>query len=249
MKYKLAICSLFRDSQRWNGIEINQVDLFFKNYNKQILNTDIELEFFCLEGDSKDSTYLKLEEYSKYFKINIIKCDVKGRAPCSDGGEDRRKLLSQIGNICLNSAINYNLILWTESDLIPSEGMIKQLLKDKEELNWKEIAAIAPTCTININGNNCFYDGWAYEGKDEQKWGVPELEKFRKNHKYLEMKSVGCCALLNGMILRNNKIDFGQGNFPELCRNSIEKGYKIYCNTQLDIIHPSDRGEILGRWV
>ena len=249
---KIAVCSMFRDSQYWNGQYINQVDLFFRNMYEQAKANNVEFEFFLLEGDSKDDTFQKIEQYTKYYDIHLIKHDLGGRPPSSDGGDDRRKILSEVGNICLDMALksDNNYILWSESDLIPVNNMLGTLLSTiKNDINWDETVALAPIAIIRFRGMDSFYDGWAYEGIDGEKWSLHDLQKFLdypSNNR--PMKSIGCTALLNAKILRKNNINFADGCFPKLCTTSIEKGYKVFCNLNSAIRHPSSAC-IQNRWI
>lgn len=249
IKNKIAICSLFRDSQNWFGKPLNQVEKFFLNMREQEKLNNVEFTYFLLEGDSTDNTLYAIEQHKKYFNINLIKYDVKGSRPSSDGSEERRKLLSDVGNKCLNSAIDagFDYILWSESDLIPHKNMLGSLLEKSKIVDWDKTVAIAPTAIIVLQDKECFYDGWAYEGIDGEKWSVPDLERFLKGPNPKPMKAIGCAALLNGKLLRENKIDFGDGNFPKLCKTSIDKGFQIWCDTSSIIVHPSQHC-YRGRW-
>lgn len=251
MMKKISVCSMFRDSQKWYSKHINQVDVYFANMKSQALDAKCELEFFLLEGDSKDDTYLKLEQYSKFYNINLIKKDIGGSGPSSCGSEQRRKILSDVGNACLIPAIksDNDLIFWMESDLLPTPGMLKNLLAYSEKPEWEQTGLISPVALILINGCiHGFYDGWAFEGIDGEKWDLQHTKKFCEV-KLREMKAIGCAALINANALRKHNITFEDGCFPRMCELLRENGFKLYCDSEIKIWHPSEHGCMEGRWI
>lgn len=248
---KISVCSLFRDSNVWHNIKINQVESYFLNLRKQAKLNNIIFKFHCLEGDSRDNTLQTLEQYQKYYDVSIIKYDIGGSAPSSAGSNERRKLLSDVGNKCLHSALKdeTDLILWMESDLIPVNNMLGQLLKSIEKIDWNNSGLIAPTAIINLQGQNCFYDGWAYEGISKEKWTVQDLGKFTSQPELIEMNAIGCASLINANNLRKYNIDFQDGCFPRMCELIRENNLKLFCQTNCFIQHPSSNGCIADRWI
>lgn len=247
---KISVCSMFRDSNNWHGININQVDSYFSNLRKQSKLNNISFKFHCLEGDSKDNTLQTLEQYQKYYDVNIIKYDIGGSAPSSCGSNERRKLLSDVGNRCLHSALkdDTDLIFWMESDLIPINNMLGQLLKSISKVNWDQTGLIAPTAVIKLKNIECFYDGWAYEGINGEKWSVGDLEKFTNQPELIEMNAIGCAALINANNLRKYNIDFQDGCFPRMCELIRQNNLKVYCQTNCFIQHPS-QVNVAERWI
>lgn len=249
---KIGVCSFFRDSEVWINRNINQIDKYFNYLSQQEkLCDDVQLEYFLLEGDSKDNTFDKLKEYSLKYPVNLIKYEVINNSEVSSAGsDDRRKILSEVGNVCLKPAVEKcDYILWMESDLIPYKSMLNQLIDSSQRVNWDKTLGISPVAIIKINKIDCFYDGWAFEGINGEKWGLNDLGKFRNHYALLkEMKTIGSCCLLNGKLLRENNIDFSDGCFPKMCKTARDKGYPVYCNIKCDIYHPS-QACINRRWI
>lgn len=245
----IAVCGYFRDSQTWNGVFINQVNKFFSFIrNQQNINKD-DLEFFLLEGGSKDDTYKVLSEYgfaSKLFSnksIQIFQQEEENTNVASVVSEDRFKKLSKIGNKVLNAAkkSDNKYIFWMESDLIPPQNLLTELLSYTRENQWNKTLAIAPIPTFDWNGQHQFYDTWAFEGSKGEKWNNLDLFKLITYKDRLRpMNSIGSCALINAELLRKYDIDFGEGCFPELCKQGRQYGLNIYCDVGLKIAHPSN---------
>lgn len=244
----IAVCSYFRDSQTWEGVYINQVNKFFSFIRNQDKINPNDLEFFLLEGGSKDDTYQVLSEYglgSKLFtdkSIQIFKQEEDNTNVASIISEDRFKRLSKIGNKLLNAAkkSDNKYIFWMESDLIPPQNLLCNLLKWTEEEQWGKTLAIAPIPTFDWNGKHQFYDTWAFEGSKGEKWNNLDLYKLMDYKERLRpMNSIGSCALMNAELMRKYDIDFGEGCFPELCKQGRQYGLNIYCDLAIKIAHPS----------
>lgn len=240
---EIGVCSFFRDSQEFCGTKINQIPKYFQYLNQQESECDgIKLKYYLLEGDSRDNSYEVLQQYSKQYPIHLTKLEIPNNTPVSSAGTDeRRKVLSEVGNACLKPAVQeQDLVLWMESDLIPTKDMLYQLLERKSELNWDKTLAISPVAAIKIYNQECFYDGWAFEGINGEKWGLNDLQRFKNYNASLRpMKAIGSCALLNGKVLREENFDFSDGCFPKMCQIGREKGYRIYCDLLATIFHPS----------
>lgn len=247
----IAVCSYFRDSNVWHGRDIGQVSRFFR----QILSQKIEKDFIfsLLEGGSKDGTLASIHQWKENIvsKVHLIEDEVVNTNVASTVSADRFKNLSRIGNKVLNQAKDFNTkyIFWQESDLIIGENLLHRLLAFTEEEPWQNTLAIAPVPMFSWQGQDLFYDTWAFEGSKGEKWGNPDLYKLMCYQDELRpMKSIGSCALLNAELLRKYNIDFGEGCFPELCKQGKSFGLNIYCDTGSMIKHPSEH-YIEGRMV
>jgi len=241
---QIDICSLFRDSQRWHGRVINQVDRYFEQFAR--LSKEHNLQFHLLEGNSADDTYAKLEEYKNKYNINLYKQEVKGSEVESTASELRLANLSSIANIVLNSALEKaQIVLWIESDLIHDEQLIPQLLKFIETDKWQNSLGIAP---IPIIGD-VLYDNWAF--KDSQGRYYPSSAPssyFDPRRGYIELQGFGCCALLNPENMRKHGIYFGKNCFRSLCDQGVKAGLKLWCDPRLFIRHP-DSELVVSRWI
>lgn len=240
----IAVCSYFRDSNEWHGKIISQVDRFFK----QILNQNINngrFKFSLLEGGSKDGTLASIRQWKENITsdVYLIEDEVVNTNVASTISANRFKNLSRIGNNVLNQAkdLNTKFIFWQESDLIIPDNLLSRLLSFTRENQWNHTLAIAPVPMFNWQGQDLFYDTWAFEGSKGEKWGNPDLYKLMCYHEELRpMKSIGSCALLNAELLIKYNIDFGEGCFPELCKQGKSFGLNIYCDTGSMVKHPSD---------
>ncbi len=253
MTLDVAVCAMFRDSQSWHGLPINQVNLFFDRMAEQERDAGVRLSYFLLEGDAKDNTREVLEQRAAELpgRVTLITHNVGGRAPASIASQDRFLALSAVGNACLKPAVasGADLIFWMESDLIPSPGMLAGLLEATGESDWNQTLGVAPLALIEPHGQSLFYDTWAFEGENGEKWDNYSLKALATYpHRYRPMRAVGSSVLLNGKALREHNLDFGTGCFPALCEAGRAAGYGIYCDTKLEVRHPCNVF-LASRWV
>lgn len=262
--YKVAVCSMFRDSQVFHGNILDQCGRFFREMDAQAETAGVELQYFLVEGDSTDNTLEALLSHCCRRDAVILNAQVGGPPPSASGGNKRRELMSRAGNVSLNAAVasGADLIFWMESDLIPTHDMMNNLLVSAFKLDWSKTLAVAPVPVIFLRKpgfqnarQDMFYDGWAFERADGRRWDAEGVwnGNWEKGFKtwpgtYMKMNSIGSCAVLNAVALREHQIDFGSGCFPELCKRSRDNGYDIYCDTTLRVYHPSTAC-VEGRWV
>lgn len=243
MPADLAVASQFKDSQVWHGIPINQVGRYFDQMLKQTGIEGLEVEFHLLEGDSRDSTYVALQQMAElYPNVKLLKMDVGGPEIASIVSEDRFKTLTTIGNATLRSACDSGAknVLWVESDLIIPPYLIQRLLAWTREPFWEQTLAIAPIPTINLGGHKCLYDTWAFEGINGERWPNHHWHSLLENggQALRPMRAVGSCAILNGDALRTHNLDFRDRCFPALCAAGRAVGLDVYCDVSLEIQHP-----------
>jgi len=231
-KPKVAVVSLFRDSNIWHGHEIRQVDRYIKQMKEQTYGFD-NLNLYLVEGNSTDGTFETLRDYSLLYKnIQVEIFNNPYHAVESTTDPDRLRFLSMVGNHALSMVQGEDYILFIESDLIIKKDLIEILVKNLEEN--PEIGIIAPyTFYESVDG---FYDKWAFrfEGR--------AFHPYYKEYKELgtifpHMESIGSCGLMRRNAFKG--VNFGQGCFPELCHRIKRKGYKVACNTELAVYHPS----------
>jgi len=245
----IVICTMFRDSIEWYGHKIDQVGKFFHSLATQ---TNRDFRVVCLEGDSKDTTYnqLLLHSLNKLHakEIKLLQSNTNNEFFGSTIRQDRISHLSSLANKVLEEAYSYNpeYILWVESDLIFQSDLIERLLtsfKQKEN-----IVGVSPI--ILLGGK--FYDTWAFRdlptkrgvtngGRKKRNWLPSKINQRLPD--YIEMESVGSCCLFRA----DFKCNFGDGAFPELCRQLREHG-SIYADTTTKIYHP-DTKLVEGRWI
>lgn len=242
----ISICSYFKDSVNWQGRNIDQVNKYFTNLLGQTGIHKERFKFFLLEGNSKDNTYENLLQYKENnlkYQFELEKFNIDGEV-ASVVSQNRFSRLSKIGNKLLEKAKEdgRRFIFWMESDLIPPKDLMIRLFKWMMALRrkWHNTLAISPIPIFNWQGKKQFYDTWAFEGNFGEKWQNQDLDHIIHYREILRpMNSIGSCAILNADLLRKFNINFGEGCFPELCRQGKSHGLDIYCDTSLEIKHPS----------
>lgn len=252
MPNEIAVCSLFRDSMVWHGRQINQVQRFFEQMGAQ----GLALDFFLVEGNSKDNTLEALNLYkdSAAFgghNITILNCEVEGSEVVSLEDETRFKNLSKCGNLALNTAkfnkdIKY--ILWVESDIIiKDENLLRVLINDLEYCKYHgsgEFLGVAPIPTYE--NKNELYDTFVFKGPNGESFG-PSMAPFEKGEP-LELGAFGTCALMDADILRKYNLDFGDRCMMELCVKARNNKLRLLANSNLRVYHPNGEN-VSGRLV
>lgn len=240
---KLAVCSLFRDSQKWHGHDINQVDRYFNQLQSQ---GQYHLEYHLVEGNSADDTYDKLQQYSQTYQISLHKCEIKGSEVESTANSIRLSNLSKIGNVSLKSALATDVkhILWIESDLIIQNDFIDRIMKFAQSKCWDDSLGVCPITTIGPY----FYDTWAFKSIDGQHFTNVIAQGMFGTNDYVPLQGFGCCALLNADNIRKHGLDFGNNCFRHLCDSAIRAGLKLWCDPTLLIAHP-DSKNVASRWI
>jgi len=244
---KINVCSLFRDSQHWYGHDIKQVDRYFNQIYKQeaFLKKQIPtfqgFNTFAGEKDSKDDTRKVLERYQKNdHKIHIF--DTQSSSSEVESTYKRVNNIAGVANSLLNKSLENesDYTLWIESDLIiERDDLVFELYK---KLKVEESSAIvAPIIWSNTSRKSFFYDTWGFVCENETVWrnAYPfNINYILSNYRYLDMKSVGSCVLAKNSFI--SKDHFGTDAFRDFCKNTKNKGGKIFCDKHLEIYHPSD---------
>jgi GT2 family glycosyltransferase len=260
MKNKLAICSYFGDSVNWGGIYIDHVNKFFNQIKNQVdtLNkinqANLNPLIVVLENKSKDETESHIRNHQKLNpNITFIKFfeNYEEIKVASVASEKRYWILSLIGNTVLETAkcFDTEYILWVESDLLmPDPETLHKLISKMDE--DKSISILSPIIFIN-HGKHIkrFYDTWGYECSDGSKWinEAPYHRNLQNEDQYLDMNSVGSCALMRREALQG--VNFGKNCFVELCKNVKKNNGKILLDKNLEIYHPAENGFVNQRWV
>lgn len=241
----IAVCSLFKDSQKWWGNSINQVD----RYIEQLLNQTIgfeNLDIYCLEGHSHDNTYSRLLEYNNQLdNVHVYKDDGPSVEVCSNERPERFAALSRIGNLALSNidlTQPYTHVLWVESDLIVEPNVIQELVTQSLE-HYLEETIIAPITKIQTGNKTLFYDTWGFRDLNGKRWTNYHYPTSGQHM----MSSIGSCALIDITLIRKN-LNFGEGCFVELCRRASNMGATIIADCDISVYHPSNR-LIRGRWI
>jgi len=243
LKPRIVVCSLFRDSMLWHGVEINQVHRYFRQIKEQETSYGQEFSIIAVEGGSVDNTRETLVNYQNNKNLTILDDDVNFVEVKSVASKERFESLARVANIGLNAAkkVDAEYILWLESDLIIDKfNVIDQLVSKMEE--EKDIAAISPLITMKFLPPSpqkyIFYDTWGYVFSDGSSWGNISIQDTDRNPRYREMLSVGSCCLMRSKDM--DDVDFGTGCFRELCEKIKLKGKRIVLDMRSDVYHPSD---------
>lgn len=259
MKNKLTICTYFGDSVHWCGIPIDHVNKFFNQIESQVRSfnkineSELNPQIVVLENKSKDKTEEHLRFHQKLNpNITFIKFfeNYEEIKIASEGSERRYWILSLIGNVVLEvgKCFGSEYILWVESDLLmPDPETIYKLISKMDE--DKSISILSPIIFIKLNESKVFYDTWGYESLDGSKWTnePPYNQNLQKESRYLEMNSIGSCALMRSEALQG--VNFGNNCFVELCKQIKNKNGKILLDKDLEIYHPSQYGFVEKRWI
>jgi len=248
----ISVCSSFRDSMIWNNRLINQVGRFFSQLNEQNLLGKAKInKIACVEGNSIDNTYESLLQYkdlNKHLNVNIIKEESTNRSVGSFTTKERIGVLSRCKCLaldCIKDDCDY--ILCIESDLIIyDEFFLYHLLGAFDKID--KLGIIAPIITLDTIPIY-FYDTWAFRDKNGQKWNNYWVwnQDYIDNVRYIEMTSIGSCSLIKADLIRNG-CSFGDGDYPNMCKNIIDAGYKVYCDKRTNIFHPCSNNLINMRW-
>ena len=240
--YDLVICSMFKDSQLWNGYPINQVN----RYIEQISNQDHNINncaYRFLVAKSKDNTINDLHILSHVLSSVEIYEESKVFTKAVASTLDRIVNSSEAANYFLNLVRNIGkTYLWIESDLVFDNNLISNL---SQGLNQFDI--IAPC--VYMKQHQWFYDTWGFINIDGS--NIPN--SYNSNYdteninRYKEMQSIGSCALINGEII-NSGINFGANGFRYLCGKARENGFKIGVDFNTRIYHP-DSKQVANRWI
>lgn len=242
---EIAVASYFRDSQKWHGRRIDQVDSYFGNIEREICEAGLAAKYFLLEGDSTDDTWDVLCKYRDAMpgRVSLTKRTVgNSKHVASVECNIRFRQLSEIGNVVLRQARDSGsgLVFWIESDLVPQNGLLRRLMESVSQPWWNETLAVAPLAVFRSSGRMLHYDTWGMTGIRGEKWGNGDLDRMANyGGRYRPMSSVGSCALMNAYNLRAHDLDFGEGCFPELCRRGRNAGLKLWCDTEVSVRHPS----------
>lgn len=247
-KYKIGVCSFFRDSMNWYGHQINHVHNYFSQIGNQE-NAPEDIAVFVLEGDSKDNTYETLLEYQKiHDNIFVIKDNVTFDVPvASTLNSNRFEQLSRLGNILFNASKWFcDYIVWIESDLLIPNNLLHSLLADIQFL--ENTGIVAPITMLKTQ--NQFYDTWGFINMDGSTWdnGPPFSKVLDTDKRFIQMLSVGSCMIIDAKVLRDGASVGTNGCFRELCRQTCERAYNIYIDKQLTVWHPSSE-IVVNRWI
>jgi SAM-dependent methyltransferase len=233
---RVVVCSLFRDMEA----RINKI---FKR-RLQFQYPKEKLVFVCVEGDSKDKTYERLQQTARIFpsKIVLIKNDTCLPSYGSIVHPARFRGLAECANIALETATfaeKADLILWLESDVTYSSDLILRLLKHQKDI-------IAPV--VLIETTNLFYDVWAFRAKAPGTPSKPDhaATKFKLTPPYhpaydsdqlFTLESAGSVLLFRSEVIARGARLTGDEAIVGFCRSARALGYRIWCDPTTIVYH------------
>ena len=146
---------------------------------------------------------------------------------------ERSKQWSLVGNENIkNSLSSYSdFTLFVGADLTLPPDILDHLVEAKVDV-------AAPIVMLGKN----FYDSWGFRKLDGKKiYNLKELESGADNN-LIELSSVGSCLLVDTVYLRKNIREparYEDGLFVGLCNGIRKFNGKIFCRTDVVIIHPT----------
>jgi len=240
----IAVCSMFRDSQKWHGHDIGQVDRYLAQLESQTVGLE-NLDIYAIEGHSTDDTFDRLNRLKNEFpNLYVFKDEGEAVQVASNENPDRFLALSRIGNQILSKvdlSKNYDYLLWVESDLVIPPNLIERLIETSKKYPAPNI--IAPSAQILADGFVLFYDTWGFRYPGGKRW---TNYIFPRDGRFI-MDSIGSCALIDMDLMRKG-LNFGTGCFVQLCNTARTWGATIVADCYTTIYHPSN-SFIEGRWV
>lgn len=236
----IVICSAFRNS-------VSYLDRYFAQIKALIAKLNCPVTLICIEGDSADTTRIRLNAELWELKSGIpnTECHLvvheHGHPPFgSTENPLRMKLLSDLINHALDFAVEnvpeIDSLLWIESDLIWNADSIAKLLARVKE---KDVDAIS--LLTFMHNSKTLYDVWAIRGIDNHRYGhAPsyhyEFITMQKN-KLVEVSSTGSCIAFKGEVIKKARCIDDQA-IVGLCWDARKKGARIFLDTELFIEHP-----------
>jgi hypothetical protein len=233
---KVSMWSQFRDSAG------EQIEL----YRKQIGQLDYPPELLRLylnEGDSVDETVSELQAWAvEDERITVIKHDTGLARQFHTTRPERMRAVGETGNaawerIAADAWGDYALML--ESDLLYTPDLLRQLLRRKPP----EASIFSPMIWITVNGVLRFYDVWAFRmGGKMFEPAAPAWYFARFGDQPFELESVGSVVLFDmEVITAGLRLTYDEA-IVGLCGQARERGYRIFADPSIHILHPSIAG-------
>ena len=184
------------------------------------------------EGDSTDNTYTLLKDWEKKEpRVKIFKLDLHKRLYGSVICPERFWILGTCNDFILNDlaadeSIDY--FMYFQMDLRAPTSIITDLMK-----NDKDVVSPMIWC------NKVFYDIWAFEGTNGQKWPSGGRDWYINNGKIdlVPMNCVGSMFLAKGEVLRSGARFGLKEDVRGFCKHARELGYKVWADGRIDVAH------------
>lgn len=236
----INVCSMFKNSQNWAGLYINQVDRYFFQMGYQTIGKD-NLQLILSEGGSTDDTRNAIESYQEKFNIRLLKDDGLAVQSSVDSAARFSKLAS-ITDSLFNTSKEYDseYTLLVESDIIIGSDLIENLIAEFN--NRPRAGIIAPV--VLLEGNNIFYDTCGFIDINGRNFTHHQV---LPPNSLINVMSVGSCALIKSSLIHDGLNLGGQG-WQTMNKQIIDRGFECLISTGNFVLHPG-KHYINGRWV
>lgn len=202
------------------------------------------MRIYLNEGDSVDETLAELQAWAvEDDRITVVKHDTGLARQHHTSRSERMQAVSEAGNaawerIATDAWGDYALML--ESDLLYTPDLLRQLLIRKPT----EADIFSPFIWITVNGALRFYDVWAFRTLDGKlfKPAAPAWYFGRFSDAPFEVESVGSVVLFKmEVITGGSRLTYDEA-IVGLCKQARERGYRIFADPAIHILHPSIEG-------
>ena len=227
----VAVVSIMRDMG-------SRVDKYFDQLNA-VRWPNAQLRAYVVEGDSKDDTWQKLKQHAvspDLDKVVAKKLDLGTPVFGHTVNEERFEALATSYNAALDLVLKddwADFVMIVESDLLYGLNHIVDLAYTMR--TDKDI-----TCGMVWAGSETFYDIWGYRDLDGKNLG-----SFKKSHYFanypnlVELGSAGSCLFFSTQVIKKSKVRLTKSDaLVGFCNVARSRGYKILCNTRIELRHP-----------
>ena len=219
---------------------------YFKRIDALQEHAQQPVRIVAVEGDSVDRTREMLEDYRRYFDLDIITCNHGQRKFSSTEDEDRLVALSKVGNTIFGGVRDTDdVLLYVESDLLWTPHNVGTLIDCAAERRYG-IDVWGPV----VMAGAAFYDVWGYRHLDGTRFSPFETEQptlgdmvtndlglAREVLPFLELSSIGSCLAMRADVAREVRItdDYCLVGW---CKNARAAGYRVGIHWGAQVNHP-----------
>lgn len=222
---RVAALSLFRDSSQ------QYIDQYFDRASSISGNHDID--FFLVEGDSKNNTFGMLEAKAKGDeRFKALKNDTGLPQMGSVVHDIRFRCLTRTANPTIDAIaeMDYDYFWFIDSDLLYPPTIVSSMIRAEKDV-------VAPI----IMAGPAFYDLWAFRGMNGI--GIGPHTDWIKDSRPVELSSVGGCVMIDHDFIRLGARMTETESIVGLCKECSELGASIWMDTTSVVFHPGGTGD------
>lgn len=230
----VALCSIFRDSEHYLDRYFDQIDSL-----ERILGLHgHQLRLILAEGDSSDHTFHNLEEQvAFYYSAALLQCHHGGPKFGSVNDDTRWRQSSYVwSKVWEELKPEDDVVVYLESDLIWDAMSLFGLIVIAHENPEHANDAVAPM--VWLREPPTFYDTWGFRRKGVCFSPDPPYHSDLVRSGLFEIESAGSCIVFRGEVARAAKFDPPELAVVGLCQNMRSKGYRLWLDPMVSIIHP-----------